>query len=251
MNNRHGNNTHWVYLSPHLDDAVYSCGGLIWEQVERGMQVEVWTIFAGDPPPGSLTPFARSLHERWKSGGGAAALRRDEDARACAILGIGWRHFDYPDCIYRYHQNGRPVIEGEGDLFRAGYEGESHLAARLAQHLARELPAGAVLAVPYGYGSHVDHQLARRAAALLPELHWAYADYPYAVSSVETLSDWLNQPGESYVLPVSPAGLERWQQAVAAYASQISTFWTSTADLREKIAAYHASGAGSRLTRLA
>ena len=40
------NDSHWIYLSPHLDDAVYSCGGMLWEQVQRGVQAEVWTIFA-------------------------------------------------------------------------------------------------------------------------------------------------------------------------------------------------------------
>ena len=26
----------WIYLSPHFDDAVLSCGGLIWEQTHSG-----------------------------------------------------------------------------------------------------------------------------------------------------------------------------------------------------------------------
>jgi len=41
---------HWIYLSPHLDDAVLSCGGIIWQQVQSGHQVEIWTICAADPP---------------------------------------------------------------------------------------------------------------------------------------------------------------------------------------------------------
>ena len=28
----------WIYLSPHLDDAVLSCGGLIFEQSRQGLQ---------------------------------------------------------------------------------------------------------------------------------------------------------------------------------------------------------------------
>ena len=67
---------HWIYLSPHLDDAVLSCGGLIWEQVQLGERVEIWTIFAGDPPAEMLTPFAEELHTRWGCGLNAVEIRR-------------------------------------------------------------------------------------------------------------------------------------------------------------------------------
>ena len=39
----------WIYLSPHLDDAVFSAGGLIYEQTQAGTPVEIWTIMCGDP----------------------------------------------------------------------------------------------------------------------------------------------------------------------------------------------------------
>ena len=37
----------WVYLSPHLDDAVFSAGGLIYEQAQGGLPVEIWTYNLG------------------------------------------------------------------------------------------------------------------------------------------------------------------------------------------------------------
>jgi len=37
----------WIYLSPHFDDAVLSCGGLIFDQTCGGTAVEIWTVFAG------------------------------------------------------------------------------------------------------------------------------------------------------------------------------------------------------------
>ena len=54
----------WIYLSPHFDDAVLSCGGLIRAQSQEGLAVEIWTIFAGDPPPGPLSEFALKIHAR-------------------------------------------------------------------------------------------------------------------------------------------------------------------------------------------
>jgi hypothetical protein len=69
----------FIYLSPHLDDVTLSCGGLVWEQVQAGEQVEIWTICAGDPPPGALSPYAEELHHRWGYGIEAIAERRIED----------------------------------------------------------------------------------------------------------------------------------------------------------------------------
>jgi len=43
---------------PHFDDAVLSCGGLIWEQTQKGIPVEIWTVCAGDAPPGSPSMLA-------------------------------------------------------------------------------------------------------------------------------------------------------------------------------------------------
>ena len=68
----------WIYLSPHLDDIVLSCGGMVWQQVQAGDVVEIWTIFSGDAPPGPLAGFAQELHARWQTGPEASAVRRAE-----------------------------------------------------------------------------------------------------------------------------------------------------------------------------
>src|SRR5512136_66244 len=78
----------WIYLSPHFDDAVLSCGGLIHEQACQGLQTEIWTIFAGDPPPGPLSEFAQQTHVLWgiTSGEDMVAMRRAEDITAAGIV---------------------------------------------------------------------------------------------------------------------------------------------------------------------
>jgi len=72
----------WIYLSPHLDDVALSVGGLLWEQSQAGEQVAVWTICAGDPPPGDFAAFAQTLHARWGIGIEAAAARRAAATRS-------------------------------------------------------------------------------------------------------------------------------------------------------------------------
>ena len=52
----------WIYISPHLDDAVLSAGGLIYEQTRAGMDVEIWNFMCGFPPSEELSPYAQILH---------------------------------------------------------------------------------------------------------------------------------------------------------------------------------------------
>ena len=58
----------WIYLSPHFDDAVLSCGGLIWEQTQKGTQVEIWTINAGDPVDEPGSAMIARVHAMWQTG---------------------------------------------------------------------------------------------------------------------------------------------------------------------------------------
>ena len=110
----------WVYLSPHLDDAVLSCGGLIWEQIRSGGNVEIWTICAGAPPTGDLSGFAKELHERWGLGMDAVSKRRMEDQVACRILGAGHKHYDIPDAIYRRDPKTGEILYDSFDVILSG-----------------------------------------------------------------------------------------------------------------------------------
>jgi hypothetical protein len=49
---------------------------------------------------------------------------------------------------------------------------------------------------------------------------------------------------------LSPQAVTAWQEAVAAYDSQISSFWGSLDEMRTRIATYHQEGGGSILWRV-
>ena len=242
----------WIYLSPHLDDVVLSAGGLVWEQVQAGESVQIWTICAGDPPPPPYTPFAEELHARWGADGAqASAVRRGEDRAACAGLGAGIRHSPLPDCIYRrLPGNGRPLISERDDLFRPFPAAEGARSAEIAAWIAEALPAGARLVSPLALGGHVDHRLVRAAAESLGRPLWFYADYPYVVDDPLNHSDLRGQMSEYHPAlerGLSAPGLAAWQNAVAAYSSQVSSFWGSLDEMRARIAAYNQGGGGTIL----
>jgi LmbE family N-acetylglucosaminyl deacetylase len=237
----------WIYLSPHLDDVVLSCGGLLWEQAQAGESASIWTICAGDAPPGSFSSFAESLHQRWQTADKAPATRRKEDLAACAIVGAECRHFSTPDCIYRRGEDGELLYPLEDDILGPFDYKDSMLIDRLADEITQFLPTGARLVSPLAIGNHLDHRLVRDAAEKTGHPLLYYADYPYVAENTGPLEELIQEGWQPQVYPVSAAGLEAWIQAVGAYKTQISTFWPDREALAEAITAYSRECWGARL----
>jgi LmbE family N-acetylglucosaminyl deacetylase len=240
----------WIYLSPHLDDAVLSCGGLIWEQVKSGLEVEIWTICAGFPPDTPLSPVAQALHDRWQTPASlrqAVSTRRAEDGLACRCLGAIPVQFDIPDCVYRRLPGGEPVVTEDQGMFAPIHPGETYLVEEVSRLVRSNLPARACLVSPLTLGGHMDHLIVRAAAERLGGSLLYYADYPYAAQHPQELAAAAVSFTRDYSLPVSAAGLQAWQEGVAAYQSQISTFWTGRAELDAEVKAYWQTGMGSFL----
>ncbi len=242
----------WIFLSPHLDDIAFSCGGLVWDLANNGHMVEIWTINAGYPPEDGLSPLANKLHLNWGLGLDAVRIRREEDQKACQILGAIPRYFSYLDCIYRKTPAGEFYYYSEGHIFGGLDPRESNLIDSLSSQLLGELPEGARVVAPLGIGNHVDHELTRKAASRLGIPLTFYADYPYAreIEGKETLeimegsSEWQFEE-----FPVSDIGLEKWVLAAQAYRSQISTFWANDEDLGQQIRNFSTSGGIFKLWR--
>ena len=230
----------WVFLSPHLDDAVYSCGGLIADQTRRGSQVEIWSICAGDPPAGPLTLFAKALHARWKTGREAVAVRRAEDRLACGLVAAQPRHFDLPDSVYRRDPDtGKAFYRSTGDIFGQPAEKEiSAIRERFMPILGPLLDGQERLVLPLGIGGHVDHQLVRMLGERLSPAPWYYADVPYALDASRDWGALLPGRGGWRIFPLSAQGFRRWFAAAAAYASQLSTFWEDEWAMEASFAAH-------------
>ena len=218
----------WIYLSPHFDDAVLSCGGLIFEQARQGLQVELWTIFAGDAPAGPLSPLALRCHVDWgiPDVHELLAVRRDEDQAAAAIVGAEIAHFSLPDCIYRRSADGTPLYPDE--VFVPFHPFDQGLDADIAAALAAELEPEDILVSPLAIGDHVDHRLARLAAERLERPLRYYADIPYVFRRPEMLAP-ATQGMASDLYPVSEEGLRAWLSGSAAYQTQmVMVFETET-----------------------
>jgi LmbE family N-acetylglucosaminyl deacetylase len=244
---------HWVFLSPHFDDVALSCGGLVWEQVQAGEQVIIWTVCAGIPDPmrHTFSPFAQELHARWGAGPEAVTTRQAEDIAACRVMGAAYRHLPVFDCIYRLDARGQPSYASEQALSGPLHPDEAVFASQLSQLWQPDLPLDAMLVCPLALGNHVDHQLTRLAAEQLGRPLWYYADYPYVRRIPHQLSALTQVGWRQRSFELSEAGLVAWQNAVAAHASQISTFWADEPAMRADLANYAVQEWGVCLWQLA
>ncbi len=240
-------NHRWIFLSPHFDDVALSCGGLVWDLVNQGGQVEIWTIMGGYPPDENYSDFAKANHQLWgRSGPEAINMRRNEDRAACDVLGAVPRHFNWPDVIYRNHENsGLPVVNNNQELFNEFPE--KALVDEIVKRMKEEIAKGIRLVLPIGLGGHLDHQAVVQAGARLPQVDFYYADYPYILNNFD--SPILLKNMYSIISRHLPQeALEAWQEAVLCYRSQLSTFWRDEEETRLALRNYFAGG-GGRLWR--
>lgn len=238
----------WVYLSPHLDDVALSCGGMVWEQVRAGNRVSIWTICAGDPAEEDLSPFAKSLHDRWGNHENSIISRRLEDLASCAILGADACHFEVLDCIYRRSpDSGYFLYDSEESLTGPIHPSDKILADRIGEDLVRLLPQGACVVCPLAAGDHVDHHLTRAAAENTTLPLFYYVDYPYVLDAPGQLAALRRDGWTAVRTRVSEQGMDAWEKAVAAHTSQISTFWDNLDEMRAELRDYRQMGVGSTL----
>ena len=170
--------------------------------------------------------------------------RTAEDAAACTLVGATSRRFNIPDCIYRYHPlSGEPIVQDEQDLWSFGPHPEPWLVEKLAHSLALELQPEAQVAVPLAIGDHTDHRLVRFAAQELNRTLWYYPDAPYAMRTPDASAFYVS--ARQVTPPVlSDAALAIWQEAAAAYASQLSTFWPDRSALDAAYESFARQGGG-------
>jgi len=239
-----GSSYHCLYLSPHLDDVVLSCGGLIRKQTLAGERVLVVTLFAGIPSYEHLSPFARFLHLTWGNPPDLVGLRRLEDQAAIRSLEGDFLHLEFLDAIYR--QDEGFLYESERALFGPLHPKDEPLKRELLPLLERvaERSGTPPIYAPLAVGHHVDHRIARRAADSLRRRGYPvtnYEDFPY-VEREEALLLALGAREEwSPTLEGIADTIEEKVEAIALYASQIFYLFRRKETMERRVRAY-ASG---------
>ncbi len=238
-----------LYLSPHFDDAVLSCGGQIARHTAAGQSVLVVTITGGDPPAEAPSDTVAMLHQRWaaslaaagQTGVGAAvvAQRRAEDRAALALLAAEPLHLSFLDCIYRCGPDAQALYPGPADMFSPLNPADEATIAALTEAFAA-LPLAHHVYLPLGVGNHVDHLATRRAAVRVFAAPRYYEDYPYTArpgALAEALPPATRAAWSAATVWLDEAALAAKTAAVAAYASQLSSFFANADDLAAQLRA--------------
>ena len=233
-----------LFLSPHLDDVAFSCGGTLLRLTgDPRWRVVLCTIFTASVPD----PQGFALRCQTDKGIPAEtdymALRRTEDEAYAAFANV------HESQRWGYREAPHRGYESPADLF-AGVRGDDAVWEPLCDDLAAldSWVEPDLVFAPQGLGNHVDHlQTIRATLAVWPveRVAW-YRDTPYAIREPGARPAGLLRLEEDLFLcrvPLPSTVLERKIAGCALYASQIGFQFGGEDALREKLTAFHASKA--------
>ncbi|KMO39099.1 GlcNAc-PI de-N-acetylase [Methylobacterium variabile] len=223
-------------LSPHLDDAAFSCGGTLAQLASGGWRVVMVTLLTASVPDPTGFALACQLDKGLGPDVDYMALRRDEDRAAAAALGL------HPPVHVALREAPHRGYASAPELF-AETRPDDTLADDLGLLLARLMDEAVpdLLLAPQGVGGHVDHvQLVRALTALAPAcpvLWWR--DFPYTVRHPDPREPFRDAFAglASLTVRLSPDEEAAKHAACAAYASQIGFQFGGPAGLAERLSA--------------
>lgn len=198
-----------VFISPHLDDAVFSCGGRIAQLVTEG-------------PVLVVNLFTRYLTDIKIHGAVMGAERHREELYAAEFLGFESCNLDELDAPFR-----REAYHKLSNLFHPPVAADIAWLPSLRTKLFDMLSGidFEQLYVPLGIGWHVDHVMTHLAFDAWSDryklLH--YEDAPYCCIPHATryrLDDMATYPSDRHDISLQPSrASQAWWQAASAYAN--------------------------------
>lgn len=191
------------FISPHLDDAILSAGGLIAHLAPK-TSVTVITVFTeGSTPP--YSPFAQHClrDAGYEDVQKYFSDRRTEDAQVCAKFGASCIHLGFTDGPWRRSDPHRsvPVKKTNNRLLSflslfsppsvflypkdirvmQIHPEDDALIVRISEKIGSIIKdhSASVIACPLAVGRHIDHLITREtvAGAFSPRIYWS--DFPY------------------------------------------------------------------------
>lgn len=235
-------NTKYIFLSPHLDDAIFSCGDYISKLTSEGEIVLVIPIFSGYPLSQQLQPSAKQFHKLCNLGKYPIEERKKEDRLACERLQCDFRHLSYYECLYRKDRNGN-------FLYRHIYsklKNEDTLKNDIIKELLMHLDDKCVVYCPLSLGDHVDHVFVNSIGRALEFMRYKviyYEDFPYVSDSsmvsymgkTKELKMYQEELDEKHYEELDEKHYIDRISSILCYKSQILIIWKSVEKLLNNI----------------
>lgn len=216
----------FAVVSPHLDDAVLSCGHLLSENPGA----HVVTVFSAGPSSVRPLPEWDAASGCFRPGDDVMALRAVEDDRALGLLDARPHRLGFWDVQYRQPPERYGRLGGWRRRSRRSRTRDAQLVAAVGgalESLVAELPLRTWI-VPLGLW-HADHKCAARACLELagrwPDRHWVvYEELPYRLEvpdEAEAARHAIDSAGFLCRSTELAPGESRKAAALQRYASQI------------------------------
>ncbi len=176
-----------IIFSPHFDDAVFSCGGMMLNKLREGNSVYVVTVFSGKPNYNNLSKFSAAIARR-----GWTEERARENNEVLGNLKVKINDLGYLDAIFRRNDRNKNVCTSWSDVFSGSLKKikeEEKLYKDIKKKCSDILTsASSEVYFPLSLGSHIDHaivsQIGREISSVANNFKvFFYEDLPYASTS--------------------------------------------------------------------
>lgn len=201
-------------ISPHIDDAVLSIGGLIEILVSRGEKVKIQYVF-------TRTNWVNSMALQWQDYKSldidfVTKLRKEEERYVAKVLGHDYGFFDFYDF----------PIRNSDDI-----SNQENLIQRITTVLTESIPISDDIIFPFGQ-KHPDHKLIGYVAKCFLNLGYNvfyYEDLPYVARHQHDYQEtFYNMKERGYSPQSFEIDVTLKTNVLKCYKSQMSNEWLDT-----------------------
>ncbi len=215
----------FIFLSPHLDDAILSCGQLIIELLKKNADITVVTIFT-KAKPNTVSPQGKQFLKQcgYKTSG---KLFRDfnlEDKRVLGYLKAKCIHLGFTDAAWRTTGVGDPIYQNSDIQFSGSVSVcDKKLIKDVSQEIKsiiNKLRGKTLVFAPLSVGGHVDHVITKKALEKIniPTIYWK--DYPYCLDKNLIKQYFLKNKNEIIYLKLNVLNHRSKNRLIMFYKSQ-------------------------------
>lgn len=234
-------------MSPHLDDAILSCGTYIYKSIKNKTKVLIATVFSGLLDAQYLSPLAKWFHGLCDLDDFAMKTRCIEDINACSFLKANNIHFDLHECLYRLKVDGSPKYIHEQDIYSADITLEMDTVNEVISTFLKSINLNDYdeIYIPLGIGRHIDHLILRVAVETIVNEYYQstivkyYEDIPYVCSNKDV--NWemeLTKSLRPYYYIINKEEFEIYIKTISMYKSQTCMIWKDNREMVQQLKRY-------------
>jgi len=178
----------YIFFSPHIDDAVLSCGGLIASlKGKKILVVDIFTNFLGEKYSKHAKYYLKSL--KFADASEYFTARKEEEKKAARILNFDFYFCNFPEAIFRFekkiifnnffYKNTEQLLSG---INKRDKKIIFLVKKRVDDILKDSRTRNGKIYFPLGIGNHADHKILNKIGLSLKNKNiFFYQDFPYCV----------------------------------------------------------------------